>query len=176
MQYPEDCQRHDDPRIRDLRFSIQRWRELAQINSAVNFGIAPKDPSASRRNTEGQIFPYEGNCGAVTKRQGKTWLEPHHSTIGLRVKCPENSSLLQPKHTISEQGNIDRELAALAGNRQVFIAPPACGLISSPKVACPPTNPILPDLERVWERQSSVARPAPWHPAPCLQLVQRAEG
>ncbi len=36
----------------------------------VNFGIAPKDPVASRRDTEWQIFPYEGNCGdyGVTKR------------------------------------------------------------------------------------------------------------
>ncbi|WP_225174029.1 MULTISPECIES: transglutaminase-like cysteine peptidase [unclassified Bradyrhizobium] len=71
MQYPEDCQHHDDRRIRDFRSSIQRWRELAQINSMVNFGIAPKDPRASRRDAEWRIFPYEGNCGdyAVTKRQ-----------------------------------------------------------------------------------------------------------
>ncbi|MGY3038074.1 putative transglutaminase-like cysteine proteinase [Bradyrhizobium sp. USDA 4354] len=70
IQYPEDCQHHDDRRIRDFRSSIQRWRELAQINSTVNFGIAPKDPPASRRDAEWQIFPYEGNCGdyAVTKR------------------------------------------------------------------------------------------------------------
>lgn len=70
MQYPEDCQHHDDRRIRDFRSSIQRWRELAQINSMVNFGIAPKDPRASRRDAEWRIFPYEGNCGdyAVTKR------------------------------------------------------------------------------------------------------------
>ncbi len=70
IQYPKDCQHHDDRRIRDFRSSIQRWRELAQINSTVNFGIAPQDPPASRRDAEWQIFPYEGNCGdyAVTKR------------------------------------------------------------------------------------------------------------
>lgn len=70
IQYPEDCQRHDDRRIRNFRSSIQRWRELAQINSTVNFGITPRDPPASRRDAEWHIFPYEGNCGdyAVTKR------------------------------------------------------------------------------------------------------------
>lgn len=70
IQYPEDCQHHADRRIRDFRSSIQRWRELAQINSTVNFGIAPKGGPASRRDAEWQIFPYEGNCGdyAVTKR------------------------------------------------------------------------------------------------------------
>lgn len=70
VQYPEDCQRHDDCRIRDFRSSIQRWRELAEINSTVNFGIAPKDLLASRRDAEWQIFPSQGNCGdyAVTKR------------------------------------------------------------------------------------------------------------
>ncbi|OSI68964.1 hypothetical protein BSZ22_20325 [Bradyrhizobium canariense] len=70
IQYPEDCQHHDDRRIRDFRSSIQRWRELAQINSTVNFGIAPKNPLASRRDAEWQILPSEGNCGdyAVTKR------------------------------------------------------------------------------------------------------------
>ncbi|WP_253075124.1 transglutaminase-like cysteine peptidase [Bradyrhizobium sp. 159] len=62
IQYPEDCQHHEDRRIRDFRSSIQRWRELAQINSTVNSGIAPKDPPASRRDAEWQIFPYEGNC------------------------------------------------------------------------------------------------------------------
>lgn len=39
IQYPEDCQHHDDRRIRDFRSSIQRWRELAQINSTVNVGM-----------------------------------------------------------------------------------------------------------------------------------------
>lgn len=70
LQYPEDCQRHEDRRVRDFRSSIQRWRQLAQVNSTVNFGIAPKDPAASRRDAEWKIFPDEGNCGdyAVTKR------------------------------------------------------------------------------------------------------------
>jgi len=70
IQYPDDCQRQGDRRIRDFRSSIQRWRELAQINSTVNFGIAPSDPPASRRDLEWQIFPERGNCGdyAVTKR------------------------------------------------------------------------------------------------------------
>lgn len=70
IQYPEDCQHPEDRRIRDFGSSIQRWRELAQINSTVNSGIAPKDSPASRRDAEWQIFPYEGNCGdyAVTKR------------------------------------------------------------------------------------------------------------
>ncbi|MCJ9734181.1 transglutaminase-like cysteine peptidase [Bradyrhizobium sp. PRIMUS42] len=70
VQNPEDCQRHEDRRIRDFRSSIQRWRELAEINSTVNFSIAPKDPLESRSDAEWQIFPYDGNCGdyAVTKR------------------------------------------------------------------------------------------------------------
>lgn len=70
IQYPDDCQHHDDRRIRDFRSSIQRWRELAHINSTVNFGITPRDPSGSRRDVEWHIFPHEGNCGdyAVTKR------------------------------------------------------------------------------------------------------------
>ncbi|MCK1757370.1 transglutaminase-like cysteine peptidase [Bradyrhizobium sp. 137] len=56
--------------MRNLRSSVQRRRELARINSVVNFGIAPKDPPATRDDVERQIFPYEGNCGdyAVTKR------------------------------------------------------------------------------------------------------------
>ncbi|MCK1297326.1 transglutaminase-like cysteine peptidase [Bradyrhizobium sp. 24] len=70
IQYPEDCQHHDDRRIRDFRSSIQRWRELAETNSTVNFAIVPKDQAASRNDVEWQIFPYDGNCGdyAVTKR------------------------------------------------------------------------------------------------------------
>jgi len=70
IEYPEDCQRHADRRITDFRSSRQRWRELAQINSTVNFGIIPKDVVASRNDAEWQVFPYNGNCGdyAVTKR------------------------------------------------------------------------------------------------------------
>lgn len=70
IQYPEDCQNHDDRRIRNFRSSIQRWWDLAQINSTVNSGITPRGRPSSGRDAEWQIFPYEGNCGdyAVTKR------------------------------------------------------------------------------------------------------------
>lgn len=70
IQYPKDCELHNDRRTRDLRSLGQRWQEITQINSTVNFGIVPKDMAASRRDSEWQIFPYDGNCGdyAVTKR------------------------------------------------------------------------------------------------------------
>ncbi|MBR0703699.1 transglutaminase-like cysteine peptidase [Bradyrhizobium diazoefficiens] len=92
IQYPDDCQRRGDRRIRDFRSSIQRWRELAEINSTVNFGIAPSDPPASRRDLEWQIFPERGNCGdyAVTKRH-----------LLLRSGWPSSDCCLQ--RSLSEQ-------------------------------------------------------------------------
>lgn len=55
-RYPEDCQQHRDLRITDFRSRTQRWRELNQINSIVNFSIVPKTPSASRTAYDWQIF------------------------------------------------------------------------------------------------------------------------
>lgn len=70
IQYPQDCLPHSDRRTKDLRSLVQRWQEITQINSTVNFGIVPKDVAASRSDAEWRIFPYDGNCGdyAVTKR------------------------------------------------------------------------------------------------------------
>lgn len=84
-RYPEDCQQHRDLRITDFRSRGQRWRELNQINSVVNFSIVPKTLSASRNDYDWQVFPHEGNCGdyAVTKRH-----------LLLRAGWPSSSLLL----------------------------------------------------------------------------------
>lgn len=85
VQYPEDCQQHGDLRITDFRSRSQRWRELNQINSMVNFSIMPKALAASRNDYDWQIFPSEGNCAdyAVTKRH-----------LLLRAGWPSSSLLL----------------------------------------------------------------------------------
>ncbi|RXG88293.1 transglutaminase-like cysteine peptidase [Bradyrhizobium vignae] len=85
VRYPEDCQQHGDLRITDFRSRSQRWRELNQINSMVNFSIMPKALAASRNDYDWQIFPSEGNCAdyAVTKRH-----------LLLRAGWPSSSLLL----------------------------------------------------------------------------------